>query len=117
MLIAIVQKFCKEVIMWKSLDNPNVLPLLGATMSNKRFTMISEWMDNRNIGEFVKAHKSVNRFELVGSSYHSRLHPPLIMLLVAQRCHQRVSISTQTGSNTWGSEGGMILAIGNNPAV
>lgn len=75
-LIAIVQKFCKEVIMWKSLDNPNVLPLLGATMSEKRFTMISEWMDNRNINEFVKAHgESVNWFELVRPSYYFQLHP------------------------------------------
>lgn len=65
-LIAIVQKFCKEVIMWKCLNNPNVLPLLGATMSDKRFTMISKWMDNRNINEFIQEHESVDRFELVG---------------------------------------------------
>lgn len=52
--------------MWKSLDNKNVLPLLGATMNNKRFTMISEWMNNSNINEFIQEHESVDRFELVG---------------------------------------------------
>ena len=38
-------------------------------MSNKRFAMISEWMDNGNINEFIEEHRDVNRFELVG------LHP------------------------------------------
>ena len=28
--------------------------------------MVSEWMVNGNINEFVKAHTDVNRFELVG---------------------------------------------------
>ena len=51
--------------MWKSLDHKNVLPLLGATMSDNTLTMISEWMVNGNINEFINAHGSVNRFELV----------------------------------------------------
>ena len=86
-------------------------------MNDRRFTMISKWMDNGNIIEFVKAHESVNRFELVGSSYYWQLHSSLIILLVAQRCHQWVNISTRAGSDTWGSEGGMVLTIGNCPVV
>jgi len=35
-------------------------------MGGKLFAMISEWMVNGNIIEFVKAHRDVNRFELVG---------------------------------------------------
>ena len=52
---------------WKTLRHPNVLPLLGATMTmnNYRFTMTSEWMANGNINEFVKAHEGADRFELV----------------------------------------------------
>ena len=57
--------------MWKALCHQNVLPLLGVTMSHNRFTMVSEWMVNGNINEFVKVHRDVNRFKLVGfSSYH-----------------------------------------------
>ena len=52
--------------MWKTLDHPNVLPLLGVTMGNNQFAMVSEWMVNGNISEYVKAHRNVNRFELVG---------------------------------------------------
>jgi len=52
-------------MMWKTLYHPNVLPLLGATMNNNQFMMVSEWMENGNINEFIKAHVDVDRFELV----------------------------------------------------
>ena len=66
MIVAIAQTFCKEVITWKSLCHPNVLPLLGVTMGRKLFAMVSEWMVNGNINEFIGAHRDANRFELVG---------------------------------------------------
>ena len=68
-LTAVVQRFCKEVIMWKNLHHPNVLPLLGVTMSYGHFAIVSEWMTNGNINEFVKAHEDVNRFKPVGRYY------------------------------------------------
>ena len=51
--------------MWSALRHPNVLPLLGAVMDGARFTMVSEWMANGNINEFVKAHPDADRLELV----------------------------------------------------
>jgi serine/threonine protein kinase len=44
-------------------------------MSESRFAMVSEWMPNGDINEFVKAHEGVNRFELVscGSDSHNLL--------------------------------------------
>ena len=60
-----MQRFCKEVVAWKALRHQNVLPLLGVTMSSNQFTMVSEWMLNGNINEFVKVHRDANRFELV----------------------------------------------------
>jgi len=66
MIVVITQMFCKEVVTWKSLCHPNVLPLLGVTMGKKVFAMVSEWMINGNINEFVEAHTDANRFELVG---------------------------------------------------
>jgi len=63
------QRFCKEVMIWKSLDHPNVLPLLGVTMTWNRFVMVSEWMENGNINSFVKAHPDTNRLKLVRFSF------------------------------------------------
>ena len=58
---------------WKSLRHPNVLPLVGVAMGNNKFAMVSEWMANGSIDEYVKAHANVNRFELV--SFHCRSSP------------------------------------------
>jgi hypothetical protein len=55
-------------VTWKTLRHPNVLPLVGVTMSEGRFAMISDWMAYGNINDFVKAHPDANRLDLVGSS-------------------------------------------------
>ena len=63
--------------MWKYLRHPNVLPLVGVTMTETRFEMVSGWMDNGNINDFVKVHPDVDRFELVGFPFEvlpSSLH-------------------------------------------
>jgi serine/threonine protein kinase len=65
-----LQGFCREGVAWKHLQHPNILPLLGVTVSEQRFAMVSEWMENGNINEFVEKDKYVNRTELV--------HRPLI---------------------------------------
>ena len=60
-----VQRFCKEVVAWRALRHPNVLPLLGAMVAECRFMMVSDWMVNGTITEFVKAHVDADRMELV----------------------------------------------------
>jgi len=73
-----VQRFCKEVVAWKALQHPNVLPLIGVTMSESRFAMISDWMVNGNINNFVKAHPDADRLELVG--FPCRIPPPSLQV-------------------------------------
>ena len=51
--------------MWKSLQHPNVMPLVGVAMSESHFAMISDWMANGSICEFLKGNPSANRLELV----------------------------------------------------
>jgi len=41
-------------------------------MSETQFAMVSGWMPNGNINQFVEAHRDVNRFDLV--CFHFR-HP------------------------------------------
>ena len=43
------------------------MPLMGVTTSESRFAMISSWMANGNINDFVKSHPEVDRMGLVGS--------------------------------------------------
>ena len=54
---------------WKTLQHPNVLPLIGVMMSETRFAMVSDWMVNGNINDFVKVHPDANRLELVSFSF------------------------------------------------
>ena len=51
--------------MWSFLRHPNILPLIGVSMSENRFAMVSKWMTNGNINQFVRVHPETNRFKLV----------------------------------------------------
>ena len=59
--------------MWSAFRHPNVLPLLGVTMTGPRFAMVSQWMANGNINEFVKVHPEADRLELVGFRFKALL--------------------------------------------
>ena len=59
--------------MWKFLRHPNVLPLVGVTMSKARFAMVSDWVKNGNINEFIKEHPDVDRLGLVSSPLETSL--------------------------------------------
>ncbi|KAF9643891.1 kinase-like protein [Thelephora ganbajun] len=60
------RRFCKEVMTWRTLSHPNVLPLLGVTMAKNQFVMVSQWMDSGNINEFLKrSNSNVDRLQLV----------------------------------------------------
>ncbi|KAF9780780.1 kinase-like domain-containing protein [Thelephora terrestris] len=70
----VTKMFYKEVITWKNLRHPNVLPLLGVVMTENKFAMISEWMTNGNINQFVRARRDANRFQLVTDVAEGLIH-------------------------------------------
>jgi len=59
------ERFCREVIMWKKLSNSNTLPLLGAYIRGSELVMISEWMENGNITQYLKKTPRLNRPSLL----------------------------------------------------
>ena len=62
-----IQRFTKEVVMWKNLSHPNVLDLIGVpdTLEDGRFSMVSVWMTNGNIMEYIRDNAG-NHLNLVG---------------------------------------------------
>ena len=97
------------VVTWRALNHPNLLLLLGVTMTDDQLAMISEWMPEGNIMEFTRANPNVDRLGLVRSPLES-----LISLLtddpvvaVAERCHQGVDVYARPEDNTWRSQRGM----------
>ena len=81
-------------MIWRTLRHPSVLPLLGIVMNEPRFVMVSEWMPNGNINEFVRVHPDANRLELVRSSFSSLsfLNAEACTVTIARRCHRGVDV-------------------------
>ena len=59
--------------MWKHLRHPNVLPLLGVTMTPK-FQLISNWMSGGDLPGYIEKNPDGDRLKLVGV-------PPILFTL------------------------------------
>ena len=70
-IAGITQQFFKELVLWKTLHHPNLLPLLGVMISEDPhlFVTVWEWIENGNIHEFLKTHPNANRQKLVRFSF------------------------------------------------
>ena len=62
----------KEVVMWKRLQHPNIVPFLGVPATIPPFEIVCGWMENGTITEYVRKHPDVDRVSLV-SEYISIL--------------------------------------------
>jgi hypothetical protein len=77
-----------------------------------QFALVSEWMPNGNINEFVKRCPDANRFELVSFPFG---FPPSSLLTddyvipVAGRRRKRFDFYAQPEDDPWGSQRGTFL--------
>ncbi|KAF9645725.1 kinase-like protein [Thelephora ganbajun] len=60
-LAAAAKIFCQEAVMWKHLKHPNILPLLGVTLSPLQ--LVSNWMPGGDLSGYVK-NSDTNRLGL-----------------------------------------------------
>ena len=60
-----LQMLCKRTAMWKHLGHLNVVQFLGATLDPPQ--LVSDWMPNGGLMEYVTVHPKENRLKLVGS--------------------------------------------------
>jgi hypothetical protein len=65
------QRFCSEVVLWKRLKHPNVLPFLGISTTIFPFCMISDWMPHGSVVDYLRKNSDVDRFSLVSRPYHN----------------------------------------------
>jgi len=66
--------------MWKHLEHPNVLPLLGVTLTP--FQLVSNWMPGGDLLGYINKHSDADRLGLVGVlpvAPTSRLFPPPVV--------------------------------------
>ncbi|EUC63925.1 tyrosine kinase domain protein [Rhizoctonia solani AG-3 Rhs1AP] len=55
----------RELAIWSRLKHPNILPLMGTCSFRGSMSLVSEWQDNGNATEWVRANPGVDRLELV----------------------------------------------------
>ena len=63
---ASTQQLCREIIYWKHLSHPNILPLLGVSVSaDQRYSILTMWMPGGNAMQYARSNPDANRLELV----------------------------------------------------
>ncbi|KEP50000.1 tyrosine kinase catalytic domain protein [Rhizoctonia solani 123E] len=55
----------RELAIWSRLKHANILPLMGTCLFRGSMGLVSEWQDNGNATEWVRANPGVDRLELV----------------------------------------------------
>ena len=58
----------REVVVWKMLQHPNIVPFLGVPAKTPPFEIICDWMENDRITEYAKKNQNVDRIGLVNRS-------------------------------------------------
>lgn len=81
----VIKQFCREALVWKHLDHPNVLPLLGVNMElfKPSFCLVSPWMQNGNLLDYLEKNPTHNRLKALlevaeGMDYLHRYDPPIV---------------------------------------
>lgn len=59
------QRLFQEILIWRRLAHPHVLPVLGVSPKLFPLCIITERMINGNIMDFMSKHPGVNRLHLV----------------------------------------------------
>ncbi|KAF9643599.1 kinase-like protein [Thelephora ganbajun] len=57
--------FCKEVVIWRRISHPNIVPFLGVSEAPAPLSMVSEWMPNGNVREYVRKNPGTSRLQLL----------------------------------------------------
>lgn len=55
--------FCKEAVVWKRLNHPNIVPFRGVTFDPLQ--LVSEWMSGGELRKYVKKNRDRNLINFV----------------------------------------------------
>lgn len=88
------QRLFKEIVIWRRLSHPGILPALGVSPRLFPTYVIIEWMINGNIMEFTLVHPEVNRLRLVRPISVFPPNSPILKHPAACRSSQRIAVSS-----------------------
>ncbi|KAF9648289.1 kinase-like protein [Thelephora ganbajun] len=67
-LSKIKQRLFQEIVIWRRLSHPNILPVLGVSQKLFPLCVITEWMTDGNIMDFTSERPEVNRLRLLAEA-------------------------------------------------
>ena len=70
-----LQRLFSEIVIWRRLSHPNVLPVLGVSPKLFPLCIVSEWMIDGNIADFTFRHPEIDRLRLVSLFFASPSTP------------------------------------------
>ena len=59
------QAFCEEVVTWRWISHPNIVPFLGVSETRAPLCIVSEWMPNGNVRDYVGKNPETSRLQFV----------------------------------------------------
>ncbi|CAE7226331.1 unnamed protein product [Rhizoctonia solani] len=60
-----VKRAARELHLWSRMDHPNIHRLQGVILFRDQYLgMVSEWMDNGNLHQYLRKHPAADRFQL-----------------------------------------------------
>ncbi|KAJ7162180.1 kinase-like domain-containing protein [Mycena filopes] len=67
LLTEVEKNFCREALIWRQMQHPNILPFLGIskTVFPGRLCMVAPWMDAGSVMTYIKAHPTADRKALL----------------------------------------------------
>lgn len=68
------QDYSREAILWGHLSHPNILPFYGVYYLDdeyRRICLVSPWMENGNINEYLRTFPFAPRYLLVSNVFPS----------------------------------------------
>ena len=75
------QNFFREVATWKHLSHPNVLELIGVTIDDHEYSIVSPWMEDGSIIGFLREDFEANPLGLVRTTMY------YLVTLLTESCH------------------------------
>ena len=61
------QRFYRDILGWKYIAHPNVVPFSGVSETLFSFSIINPWLPNGNILDYIQKNQRVNRLQLVSN--------------------------------------------------
>ncbi|KAF9780901.1 kinase-like domain-containing protein, partial [Thelephora terrestris] len=85
--------FCKEAVIWRHLHHPNIVPLIGVAISPGQCLLVSDWVDNGTIDQFIKMNPNVKCTNLLIDVVKGLMYMHNLSIVHGGLCTEKILIT------------------------